>query len=129
MSIDLSTRYLGLHLESPLVISACPLTGNPDSLAALQDAGASAAVLPSLFEEQIQHVELELARLHDSQIDMAAESLSYFPELDTYNLGMGKGEHRYTAKSRPACDLLHLAISWGASRTMLSQSLYVVVVA
>ncbi len=51
---------------------------------------AHAAVLPSLFEEQIQHVELELARLHDSQIDMAAESLSYFPELDTYNSGPDK---------------------------------------
>ena len=90
MSIDLSTRYLGLQLKSPLVISARPLTGNPDSLAALQDAGAAAAVLPSLFEEQIQHVELELARLHDSQIDMTAESLSYFPELDTYNSGPDK---------------------------------------
>jgi dihydroorotate dehydrogenase (fumarate) len=87
MSIDLSTQYLGIPLSSPLVVSACPLTSNPDSMAALQEAGAAAVVLPSLFEEQIQHVELELARLYDNQIDMAAESLSYFPELNAYNSG------------------------------------------
>lgn len=87
MSIDLTTHYLGIHLENPLVVSACPLTSNVDSLAAIEEAGAAAAVLPSLFEEQIAHNELELARLHDFQRDAFAESLTYFPEMESYNTG------------------------------------------
>ena len=55
MSPDLRSTYLGLQLESPLVASASPLTGNLDSLRALEAAGAAAVVLPSLFEEQIEH--------------------------------------------------------------------------
>ena len=90
MPVDLSTRYLGLELSSPIVVSACPLTGDVDTLVSLQAAGAAAVVLPSLFEEQIRHTELELARLQDRQTDMSAESLSYFPELETYNSGPDK---------------------------------------
>ena len=87
MKPDLSTRYLGLALENPLVVSACPLTSSLESLQAIEAAGAGAAVLPSLFEEQIEHHELEMARLYDFQADMTHESLSYFPELDRYNTG------------------------------------------
>lgn len=90
MSINLSTKYLGLQLANPLVVSACPLTGNIESLVSIEKAGASAVVLPSLFEEQIEHVEMELARLQDFQSDMAAESLSFFPEMDKYNTGPSK---------------------------------------
>ncbi len=61
--MDLSTRYLGLELRSPLVASASPLTGDLDSLRQLQDAGAGAVVLPSLFEEQVTHELVELDRL------------------------------------------------------------------
>jgi len=53
MSADLTAHYLGLPLRGPLVVSACPLTAQPDSLARLADEGAAAAVLPSLFEEQV----------------------------------------------------------------------------
>ena len=53
MSIDLTTRYLGLKLKNPLVIAASPLTEQVESLVRLEEAGAAAAVLPSLFEEQI----------------------------------------------------------------------------
>ncbi len=87
MTIDLSTTYLGIKLESPFVASACPLTGKLDSLKALERAGASAAVLPSLFEEQIEHEQQQLDRLHQFQTDSTAESLDYFPKLDTYNTG------------------------------------------
>src|SRR5690606_11758645 len=52
---DLHTEYLGLHLRSPLVASAGPYTGELDKLSELQDAGVAAVVLPSLFEEQIEH--------------------------------------------------------------------------
>ena len=63
MKIDLSTNYLGLRLDNPLVVSACPLTGTVESLTKLQEAGAAAAVLPSIFEEQIEHDEMELVRM------------------------------------------------------------------
>lgn len=87
MAIDLSTNYLGLRLENPLVVSACPLTGNVDSLKKLRQAGAAAAVLPSLFEEQIEHDEMEIARLLDFWTLSSPESPDYFPELDNYNTG------------------------------------------
>ena len=64
-SVDLSTRYLGFELSSPLVASASPLTGTLEGLQRLQAAGASFAVMPSLFEEQIEHEELELHALRE----------------------------------------------------------------
>ena len=88
MSVDLSTTYLGLKLKNPLCAAACgPLTGNLDTLRRLEDAGASMAVLPSLFEEQIQHEELELDRLFDSHSESFAEALTHFPEPEDYNTG------------------------------------------
>ena len=87
MSPDLSSTYLGLRLASPLVASASPLTGNIDSLRELEEAGAAAVVLPSLFEEQIEHdvtmVDLVLERGAQS----FGEALTYFPEMDDYNTG------------------------------------------
>jgi dihydroorotate dehydrogenase (fumarate) len=87
MSIDLTTKYLGLTLKNPLVIAACPLTQKLDSLIRLEEKGAAAAVLPSLFEEQIQHDEVEMARLHEKGTESFAESLSYFPDEDDYHAG------------------------------------------
>jgi len=84
MSVDLTTEYLGLNLKHPLMAAASPITGTVDSLRQLEQAGASAAVLPSLFEEQIQHDEAELNRLYEHQADSFAESLSYFPERAEY---------------------------------------------
>jgi dihydroorotate dehydrogenase (fumarate) len=74
-------------LKNPLGVSASPLTGNLDNLRRLEAAGASLAVLPSLFEEQIRHDEEELQRLYEYQAESYAESLSYFPELEDYNTG------------------------------------------
>ena len=62
MSVDLSTKYLGLKLKNPLVVAACPLTEKIDCLRRLEEAGAAAAVLPSLFEEQIKHEDVELSQ-------------------------------------------------------------------
>jgi dihydroorotate dehydrogenase (fumarate) len=84
---DLRTRYLGLQLRSPLVASASPLTGELDGLRRLEDAGAGAAVLPSLFEEQLTHDQLELDRLLETTAEHVGEAQSYFPELDDYNTG------------------------------------------
>lgn len=87
MTVDLSTRYLGLTLRNPIVASANPLCGQLDTLRQLEEAGVAAVVLPSLFEEQIEHEELELARLRDFGAEGFAEALDYFPEMEDYNAG------------------------------------------
>jgi dihydroorotate dehydrogenase (fumarate) len=85
VTVDLRTRYLGLELRSPLVASPSPLTRDPDSAARLVDAGAAALVLPSLFEEEIVHEELELERSLEAGTDQFAEALDYFPAITTYS--------------------------------------------
>jgi dihydroorotate dehydrogenase (fumarate) len=88
MSVDLSTDYLGLKLKNPLGIAACPpLTGDLDMLRRLEAAGASMAVLPSLFEEQIVHDELEFDRMFEDHAESFAEALTQFPDLHEYNTG------------------------------------------
>ncbi len=90
MTVDLSTTYLGLELAHPIVPSASPITGSLDSLRVLQDAGAPAVVLPSLFEEQIEHESTQLADLFEMTAGGFAESAEgYFPELNDYNTGPG----------------------------------------
>lgn len=87
MTPDLSTTYLGLRLTSPVVASASPLTGELDSLLELERHGAGAAVLPSLFEEQIEHEQLDVHELLEYATDSFGEALTWFPELDDYNTG------------------------------------------
>ena len=87
MSVDLSTRYLSLDLKNPIVASAGPTTGNLDSLKRLEEAGVAAAVLPSLFEEQITHHEQQVDNLYEFQAHGFAESLTYFPDLEDYDTG------------------------------------------
>jgi dihydroorotate dehydrogenase (fumarate) len=88
VSVDLSTNYLGLQLKNPLVAAASPLTGNLDSLRQLEQAGASAAVWPSIFEEQIEHEENEINRLYERGSEDYAESLgSYLPAMEDYRIG------------------------------------------
>jgi dihydroorotate dehydrogenase (fumarate) len=85
--IDLSTTYLGLRLAHPLVASASPLSYTLDGIRSLEDGGAAAIVMHSLFEEQIE----EQAELLDHYLSYGAESfaeaLGYFPEPKDYNLG------------------------------------------
>lgn len=83
---DLSTTYLGLQLRNPLVVSASPLSKRLDTIRRLQDEGAAAIVLYSLFEEQITRESLALDRFLTHTNDSSAEALSYFPDLDHYNL-------------------------------------------
>ena len=87
MSLDLTTRYLGLKLKNPLVASAGPLTGDLDTLRRLEDAGAAAAVFPSLFEEQIEHEEMEIHNFFEFHAHSNAESRTYFPESISYQSG------------------------------------------
>jgi len=88
MSTDLRTTYLGLQLEHPVVPSASPLTGDIDHIVALCEAGAPALVLPSLFEEQIEHDEMALHYSLEMGADGFGESAGgFFPQLDNYNTG------------------------------------------
>ena len=101
MSIDLSTRYLGLELRNPLVRAASPLTSTLERLVQFEAAGAAAAVLPSLFEEQIEHDQWAVHNMQEFHAESFAESLDFFPELDDYNTGPETYlEHIRSAKQR-----------------------------
>lgn len=81
MSVDLRTSYLGLELASPLVASAGPLTGRLDTLHRLVEAGASAVVLPSLFEEEVLGAAFTHHRMLSQGAEVFSEAQSYLPEL------------------------------------------------
>ncbi|HEX9035419.1 MAG TPA: dihydroorotate dehydrogenase-like protein [Ktedonobacterales bacterium] len=85
---DLASMFLGLPLRNPLVVSASPLSRSLDTVRKLEDAGAAAIVLYSLFEEQITHESLELDHYLQMGTHSYAESLTFFPDLDTYNVGV-----------------------------------------
>ncbi len=85
--MDLSTSYLGLKLKNPLVPGAGPLTAKLESIKQLEDAGAAAIVLSSLFEEQISHEADELEYFLESGAESFAEALSYFPHADSFHSG------------------------------------------
>jgi dihydroorotate dehydrogenase (fumarate) len=83
---DLTTTYLGLQLKNPLVASASPLSKKVELVQRLEEAGAAAVVLYSLFEEQITHESRTLDHYLTHGTESYAEALSYFPDLDHYNL-------------------------------------------
>ncbi|MFZ0734649.1 MAG: dihydroorotate dehydrogenase-like protein [Candidatus Sulfotelmatobacter sp.] len=85
--MDLSTTYLGLKLPSPLVVSASPLSRDVDGICRLEDAGASAVVLYSLFEEQLRQEETDLQYHMAAGTESFAESLTYFPQATEFHTG------------------------------------------
>lgn len=86
--MDLTTNYLGLELRSPLVPGAsAPLSENLDNIKRLEDAGASAIVLHSIFEEQIEQEQYELHHHLSYGSESFAEALSYFPEPEMFHVG------------------------------------------
>ena len=98
--MDLTTTYLGLKLRTPLVPSACgPLSNSLDKVRALEDAGASAIVMHSLFEEEILHESQQLDHYLIDGSYSYAEALSYFPEPKVYEMDPDRYlEHLYRAK-------------------------------
>ncbi|GLV59711.1 dihydroorotate dehydrogenase [Dictyobacter sp. S3.2.2.5] len=84
---DLRTTYLGLPLQNPLVASASPLSRKLSTARQLEDAGAAAIVMYSLFEEQITYESHQLDHYLNHGTDTYAEALSYFPDLEHYNIG------------------------------------------
>jgi dihydroorotate dehydrogenase (fumarate) len=85
--MDLTTQYLGLKLRNPLVPAACPLCDDIDNLKRMEDAGAAAVVLPSLFEEQLRQDRAELNERLEQGTESYAEALTYFPEPEEYRVG------------------------------------------
>jgi dihydroorotate dehydrogenase (fumarate) len=98
--MDLTTTYLGLKLRTPLVPSACgPLSNSLGKIRALEDAGAAAIVMYSLFEEEILHESQELDHYLTHGSYSYAEALSYFPEPEEYELDPDRYlKHLYKAK-------------------------------
>ena len=85
--MDLKTKYMGLALRSPLVVSASPLSEYIQNIKMMEEAGAGAVVLYSLFEEQIRLEQHELHYHTTHGTESYAESLSYFPNMDEYKMG------------------------------------------
>lgn len=112
---DLTSRYLGLDLRTPLVVSASPMSGTVEGMERLQDAGAAAIVMPSLFEEQLTHEQLEVQRLLDTKAESFAEAHSFFPEMQDYNTG----PERYLGVVEEACDRLSVPVIASLNGTTL----------
>ena len=85
--VDLTTYYMGMKLRTPLVVSASPLSQEIGSIRRLEDVGASAVVLYSLFEEQLRQESLEIDYHLNAGTESFAESLSFFPQASEYRLG------------------------------------------
>jgi dihydroorotate dehydrogenase (fumarate) len=112
--VDLSTAYLGLKLKSPLVVSSSPLTESPETIQRLEEAGAAAVVLPSIFEEQLTLESDALDRDLNRGTESFAESLSYFPEYEDYR----QGQDVYLSqiqRAKSACSIPVLASLNGAT--------------
>lgn len=85
--MNLSTTYMGLRLNNPIVASPSPLSHTVDGIRKLEEAGAAAVVMYSLFEEQITLESQQLDYLLSQGTESYAEALSYFPDLERYNVG------------------------------------------
>jgi dihydroorotate dehydrogenase (fumarate) len=112
--IDLSTDYLGLKLRTPLVPSASPLSQEIASIRRLEDVGASAIVLYSLFEEQLRLESLELDHHLSAGTESFAESLTFFPQATEFRLGP-EGYLEHIRKAKEAVDIPVIASLNGAS--------------
>jgi dihydroorotate dehydrogenase (fumarate) len=84
---NLETQYLGLKLRSPIVVSACTLSEEIDNILRMEDAGAGAVVMFSLFEEQIRREEEKLDLVTSLTQNIFAEASDYFPALEDYHVG------------------------------------------
>ena len=85
--VDLETTYMGMRLAHPVIASASPLSKDIDGVKRLEDGGASAVVMFSLFEEQIRLEQEALDALSTAGSESCAESLTYFPPADSYRVG------------------------------------------
>jgi dihydroorotate dehydrogenase (fumarate) len=113
--IDLSTTYLGLKLKNPLVASSSPMCDDLANLRRMEDAGAAAVVLQSLFEEEIEIESNELDRFLDQGTDISAESTTHFPEL-TRRISGPDAYLEHIRKAKHAVQIPVIASLNGASK-------------
>lgn len=113
--MDLTTTYLGLDLKNPLVPSSSPITRHISGLRQLEDAGAAAVVLYSLFEEEINAESRTLDRYLTEGTDSFAEALSYFPEAPVYRHIGPDAYLEHIAKAKRALDIPVIASLNGVS--------------
>lgn len=85
--MKIQSTYMGMDLNSPIVVSACPLSGNTDNIVQMEDNGAGAVVMFSLFEEQIRKEQASFKNVMYETSYTFAEALDYFPDLDDFNVG------------------------------------------
>lgn len=114
--MDLTTTYLGLNLKSPLIVgSAAPLTEDIDNIKRMEDFGASAVVLHSLFEEQLREERLELYHHLEYGTQSFAEALTYFPEPEIFHVGSSE----YLNHIRKAKEMVEIPIIASLNGTTL----------
>ena len=113
--MDLSTKYLGFKLRTPLVAAASPLSEDVDGIRSLEDAGASAVVLYSLFEEQLRHDRLEVHKNLEQGTESYSEALTYFPEPEEFNFGPEE-YLRHIARAKKAVNIPIIASLNAGSR-------------
>jgi dihydroorotate dehydrogenase (fumarate) len=104
--MNLTTRYLGLRLKNPLIVGASPLNGELDNIRRLEDLGAAAVVLPSIFEEQIEQEQQMAEHLITASANSYGEALSYFPEQVTYAIN----PERYIDLVRRAAEAVDIPV-------------------
>ncbi|MGA7986645.1 MAG: dihydroorotate dehydrogenase-like protein [Burkholderiales bacterium] len=112
--MDLSSRYLGLTLKHPVVASASPLTATLDGMRRLEDAGAAAVVMSSVYEEQIRAEDTAYALYTEHGSHSHPETSSYFPELPDYEHGLS-GRLETLRRASEALDIPVIASLNGAS--------------
>ncbi|MEO7264345.1 MAG: dihydroorotate dehydrogenase-like protein, partial [Ferruginibacter sp.] len=104
--MNLQTTYMGLKLESPIVVSACTLSEDVSNIVQMEDAGAGAVVLHSLFEEQLKKEEEKYNTVLSNTSNVFAEARDFFPELDEYH----KGSEQYLENIRKAKERVKVPI-------------------
>ena len=102
----LSTTYLGMKLRSPIVVSACTLSEEVDNILRMEDAGAGAVVMFSMFEEQIRKEEERMKTIISSTSNVFAEASDYFPDIDEYHVAT----HKYLETIRKAKERVKIPI-------------------
>ena len=104
--MNLQTTYMGLKLGSPIVVSACTLSEEVGNIVQMEDAGAGAIVLFSLFEEQLKKEEAKYEAIVSSTTNIFAEASDFFPDLDEYH----KGSEQYLENIRKAKERVNIPI-------------------
>jgi len=112
--MNLTTKYLGLTLRTPLVVAASPLSEELDHIKQMEDAGAAAVVLHSLFEEELRQDRLELNQNLEQGSFSSPEALTYFPEPEQFELGP-EGYLRHIAAAKQAVKIPVIASLNGSS--------------